>query len=136
MTITATLTIDTHGIAEAAQRAGRSLAGMTGPIDALRAAISRSLDRLGQVSRDIVAEAWMTDDELWARYYVRGGMDPAYADVDALDEHVQLNLAAGRVDVAVAMIRGWVEHRDAQPLDEPLVWHRYLAGTRVEVVAA
>lgn len=46
--------------------------------------------------------------------YVRGGMDPALEDEEALDNEVQWLASHGQFEQAVQMIRGWVSHRTGE----------------------
>lgn len=81
---------------------------------------------------------------LEGRYFVRGAMDPTYTTEDALCRLLEsimtgesdltlLLTRENRATVAAAAVRGWVEFHDVDA--EPLCWHRYLDGTRIEVRA-
>jgi hypothetical protein len=81
---------------------------------------------------------------LEGRYYVRGGLDPAYADPAALDTLIQeildgaernmaLLTSENRRRVAVQAARGWAVHRAGLPRPEGLTWGRALGDTNVLV---
>lgn len=78
----------------------------------------------------------------WGRFYVLGGLDPAYAAEADRDDMVVSLLAHGRINAATAFLTGWATHRPAEwrhpeaPPAPPLVWHRAFGRTHVEVVAA
>lgn len=80
------------------------------------------------------------------RYYVRGGLDPNYADQETRDALAAMLLhgtdpdtadltPANRAVVAAAFLRGWAVHRPQRVLvsDPRPVWHRDFHGTRVYV---
>lgn len=91
---------------------------------------------------DIALEVFgLTVDQTWSTFYVRGGMDPEFADPYARDLYLQaLTRVGGERGAAAreAFLRGWVEHR---PYDDEqgaaLVWHRYFpsywGGTAIRV---
>lgn len=83
---------------------------------------------------------------LEARYYVRAGMDPAYAtahDHTALvrsilngtaEDTARLSTEARRL-VAASALRGWMDHRapaEPEPVG-PVIWHRFMSATRATV---
>ena len=82
----------------------------------------------------------LTVDQTWATFYVRGGMDPEFADEAARDEYLRalLKVKGERGQTAVeAFLRGWFTHRphDAA-LDHagrPLAWHRLIGDTVIYV---
>lgn len=47
---------------------------------------------------------------LWGLFYVRGAMDPSYTSPAARDAYVADLLNVRANDLAVAFMRGWVEH--------------------------
>lgn len=83
----------------------------------------------------------LTANQVEALYYTRGAMDARYETPAARDAYLRVLLRAGQhSDVAVAgFLRGWVEHRGGPATTPayftPLIWHRYLDGTKVEVSA-
>lgn len=95
----------------------------TSTLDELREAFARSAE--------------VTLAGLEAKYYVRGAMDPAYANPDARDSYVRtLSLAWKRgPNYAAAFMRGWVEHRVGD-VSGPFVAHRLWSGTAVQVAVA
>lgn len=86
---------------------------------------------------------------LEARYYVRGGADPACATREGLsalvsrviagdrdyDADLALLAPEARRAVAVSAMRGWAERKNDEPR-QTVIAHRFWAGTRVEVCAA
>lgn len=75
-------------------------------------------------------------DQVWARFYVRGGMDPRFAEPDAVDEYLRiLNGIRGDRGAAArnAFLRGWAEHRSVPTPRDPVVWHRYIGDTAIQV---
>lgn len=65
-----------------------------------------------------------------ARCYVVGAMDPTFAAPADRDRRAR-RLAKASPMCAAEFLRGWVEHHPAPA--EPLAWHRWLGGKRVEV---
>lgn len=58
----------------------------------------------------------LTVDQVWARFYVRGGMDLAYAEPDAFDDYLRVLAAipgARGTAARAAFLHGWAEHRAA-----------------------
>lgn len=120
------------------------------------ALLTEAWRRMGEYARD-TSEAmqalapYLANDEarvagLWARYYVRGALDPSYATPGLRDALVAVLLSedVGHPDthllspenrrlLAVAVMRGWAEHRPQSPDPQPLVWHRALGNVRVTV---
>lgn len=100
-------------------------------------ATDRATARLRRNARalTVLAEVLtLTTDQVWARFYVRGGMDPAYAEPDAVDEYLRaLNVIPGGRGAAAraAFLRGWAEHRSVPAA--PVVWHRYIGNTAIQV---
>lgn len=93
------------------------------------------------------AGAEATERAVWgleARYYVRGGMDPALSAPEALNGAVRAILdgsesffigalpPSGRASVAAALIRGWVNHHEIER-PEVLAWFRLHGTDAVEV---
>ncbi len=76
-----------------------------------------------------------TPAQIEAIYYARGAMDARYETPAQRDAYLRVLLRCGpHHDVAVAgFLRGWVEHRGRHLEARPLTWHRYLAGTKIEV---
>lgn len=86
-------------------------------------------------------EIRLSGDE--SRYYVRGGLEPELSTQEGVTTYTRDILTgmdpetwhrpvSERVRLAVGVMRGWAESR-APESDETLIWHRYLAGTKVEV---
>lgn len=99
------------------------------------AALERAAIQLGQIRDRMQRRREVRRAGAWAREYVRGGLDPTITDVDA--ELRELLRAYGDAEVAAAFLAGWVTHRRVAVDDQgPLVWHRLLGTTTVEVVAA
>jgi hypothetical protein len=88
----------------------------------------RDLDRAEQLVEVVRAGAW-------GRWYVRGALDPSYAEPGQRDLAVQQLTAQGRATEAGAFLAGWVS-RGGGGSPAPLVWHRFLGATVVEVSAA
>lgn len=85
-----------------------------------------------------------TVDRIAMTYYVRAGMDPRYTTEPQLHGLIDEILSGeepgmllltreSRARVAAQAVAGWVSSYDAPAA--PLCWHRYLASTRIEVVA-
>lgn len=94
--------------------------------------------------------AWVAErfnkDEPWVcgqetKFYVRAGLDPAYAAPESRDRLLRRILAgtsdpllneANRIRCAAAAMAGWVASHD---VDEPtsFTWHRFMGGTAVQV---
>lgn len=55
------------------------------------------------------------DPGMEARWYVRGGLDPAYATPDARDGVARFLATNVCPDVAAAFLQGWVEHHPTEP---------------------
>lgn len=111
--------------------------------------MSLILGRLIEQSIPIVSRAMRVLDRvvagLEARYYVRAGLDLAYASETALTGLVAEIMAGDpaalfflqekqRAQIAAAAVRGWVTHRHPAA-DVDLVWVRFLDGQRVWVTA-
>lgn len=79
----------------------------------------------------------LTVDQVWARFYVRGGMDHRFTDPDAVDDYLRiLNGVPGEkgATARAAFLRGWAEHRSVPTSDNtPVIWHRYIGNTAIEV---
>jgi hypothetical protein len=78
----------------------------------------------------------LTADQVWARFYVRGGMDSRFVDPDAVDDYVRIltGVPGEKGTVArAAFLRGWAEHRSVGEPTTPVVWHRYLGDTAIQV---
>lgn len=84
-------------------------------------------------------EPWVCGQE--AKYYVRAGLDPAYATPESRDRLLRRILTgtsdpllnqANRIRCAAAALAGWVaSHEVAEPTS--FVWHRFIGGTAVQV---
>lgn len=97
--------------------------------------------------RQILANVDVKVAGLEGRYYVRAGLDPAYATPAALDTLVGRIMSGresrilGLLDrdtralVAAAAIRGWSTSYPATDPGDALVWCRFLSGQRVWVTA-
>jgi len=80
---------------------------------------------------------------LEARYFVRAGLDPSYADPRALDQLVQqIMTGAGdllfvsdenRALIASAALRGWVGSHAGDTTVRVLAWHRQIGSTAISV---
>ena len=78
----------------------------------------------------------LNDDQVWARFYVRGGMDPDFGDEASRDEYLRVlgkvKGASGRVAIE-AFLRGWFTHRPDSVTRgqtfEPLAWYRLIGDT-------
>lgn len=92
------LVIDTAG----AERALTKLADQVAHAQAAAARLRGSLTRRREIRRA----------GLEARYYVRGGLDPAYATETARDAEFRRLAERGSVDLAVAFAKGWAVHRN------------------------
>ena len=101
--VSVVLTIDTTPFVEAMARASAGMATMRRDFDHL----ARELRHRQQLAQAGIA----------ARWYVRGGLDPAYADPAARDAEVRRlvrSFGTPGVDVhqvAASFLRGWIEHR-------------------------
>lgn len=76
----------------------------------------------------------LTEAQATGRFYVRGGMDPAFTRPDQVDAYIQiLSRISGPVAAAArdAFLRGWAEHRSVPA--EPVVWHRWIGDTRIQI---
>lgn len=137
------------------------LAGAPDPIRVnLTADVSRFIDAMGRatahtvdLNRQIVRTArnmltldallevfGLSVDQVWATYYVRGGMHPDFAEPDQRDHYLRalLNLKGARGRAAVTgFLAGWTEHRGSQlaPV-EAFAWHRYMAGIELQVAVS
>ncbi len=131
-----TLTADTSKF-EAA------VASITLQMRRVREVMTLSAQRFGRLVYDLDTFA-RTADQVEAIYYTRGALDARYETPAQRDAYLRVLLRCGEHhDVAVAgFLRGWVEFRgcdlEAQGPTHftPLTWHRYLAGTKVEVSAS
>lgn len=132
------------------------------PYPRLRAAFDKAAKATAEVVPAVVQQAartwadWLVIEAnslhavagVEAQYFVRAGLDPAYATPEALDALVQAILGAADLDaglwlltrenralVAAAAIRGWAGHRgrDAAPSPYGVTWHRQLGATTVRV---
>lgn len=106
--------------------------------------MQRVTDALAAIDRvrDTIANDPVTVAGLEGRYQVRAGLDPAYADPEALTRLVILIMngieggtatlsPASRAMVAAAAMRGWAQsYPDAV---EVLAWHRLLGDVAVVV---
>lgn len=60
----------------------------------------------------------LTPDQVWARFYVRGAMDPDFAEPDAVDNYL---IVLGRIRgdrghaARTGFLAGWATHRAAAP---------------------
>lgn len=81
----------------------------------------------------------LTADQVDARFYVRGALDPAYASPAARDAYLEVMAQGGRHQhvAMAAFLRGWVS-RSSTAIDEPvyLAWTRLLGDTVVTVGGA
>lgn len=87
---------------------------------------------------DIALEVFgLTVDQTWARFYIRGGMDPEFNDPDARDLYLQaLTRVGGERGRAAreAFLRGWVHgHHVDDDQAAQLVWHRWIGTTAIRV---
>lgn len=71
----------------------------------------------------------------WGRWFVRGALDPAYAEPSQRDLAAQVLAHRGHHDAAGALLAGWVTRHAWAPAG-PLAWHRLIGDTAVEVGAA
>jgi hypothetical protein len=80
----------------------------------------------------------LSQHELEARWYVRGGFDPKYADPERRDRFAQVLAAwpGGGPVIAAAFLRGWALHRDHDVTGPPEAWHRLIGTTRLQVGGA
>lgn len=77
----------------------------------------------------------LTLDQIHARFYVRG-TSHEYADPDDFDAYLRvLTSIQGRHGAAArdAFLRGWVEHRSIVDPPPPVVWHRFIGHTAIQV---
>lgn len=102
-------------------------------------AASRATDKLRRNLRTltVVTEVLgLTADQVWARFYVRGGMDSRFTEPDAVDDYLRVLAGVPGETGAVAraaFLRGWAEHRSVAEPITPVVWHRYLGDTAIQV---
>lgn len=105
--------------------------------DAVAASRATDLLRRNLSALTVLREVMhLTTDQVWARFYVRGGMDHRYIEPDAVDEYLRvLNHVPGRKGEAAraAFLRGWAEHRSVAEPTTPVVWHRFIGSTAIEV---
>lgn len=103
------------------------------------AAATRATDKLRRNLRTltVVTEVLgLTVDQVWARFYVRGGMDHRFTDPDHVDDYLRvLNGIPGEKGAVAraAFLRGWAEHRSVADPKTPVIWHRYIGDTAIEV---
>lgn len=135
---TADLTIDVHLFLKAFQEGMRTIGE----------ALTTSMRSFNRLIRYAVNDEVRVSG-LEARYYVRGAMGcQSPQELDALvlallsdprrtapaDEAFMMTLLTNesRARLAVSAIRGWAETHPGGPCG-PLSWHRYLAGTKIEM---
>lgn len=68
-----------------------------------------------------------------ARFYVLGAMEPTFTEAADRDMLVKA-LAKHSPSLAVAFLRGWVEHHPGRV--DVLAWHRLIGDAAVEVGVA
>jgi hypothetical protein len=109
-----------HAAAEAAQEAHRRL---------------ENFKRRARATALFLELLPLTPDQAWARFYVRGAMDPAYATPAAVDAYIRaLSLVPGPVaeTARTAFLHGWAEHRSVEHA-RSVVWHRYIGDTAIQI---
>lgn len=113
---------------------------------ALAPAIEAFVAAMAKVAQGIAAfgNALHQQDEVWlsgreARYYVRGGLDPAYSTEEGLSTlvHELMHLPGftrrNRARMAAAAIRGWCAHQDQHTGPVLVAWHRSFGPTVVRL---
>lgn len=132
-TVTVTIDVDTTAMVEGLRAMGKAAEGAVASMNALMRSNLRACGRQLQAQRDARHAGQAM------RWYVRGAMDPAYADPAARDACVR-RIMAGRdhppahfADLAASFLRGWVEHRDgtecACTMTDPKWWTMYGGAT-------
>lgn len=83
-----------------------------------------------------------------ARLYVRAGLDRGYHSPEAMQALtrsildgsespvVSMMSRPNRARLVASALRGWAEHQMDDEPTRPVIWHRYLAGTRVVVTTS
>lgn len=108
---TVVLEVDVTDIVRQLARAAQAAAQLDAAIESLKEAM-----RVGALAEhaERIRDTFTTPAGLEGRYYVRGGLDPAYAHPAARDAYVRRLARRGRYGPlsAAAFLRGWVEHRD------------------------
>lgn len=135
-----TITVDTSKFEAAMAKARESVETYAGSFTRTMQKIQQDMaasSRRASVMIYDIETFGFTPNQVWALYYARGGMDARYETPAQRDAYIRVLLRCGQhSDVAVAgFLRGWDTHR-SQEIAQPFVWHRYIAGTRVEVSAA
>lgn len=101
------------------------------PTDSAIAALRRNISALA-VRTEILG---LTLDQVWARFYVRGTSHEYAAPAD-FDAYLRvLNSIRGPHGATArdAFLRGWVEHRTTTDPPPPVVWHRFIGHTAIQV---
>lgn len=131
------LKLDTSQFALSLKQASLSARSFSESMDRLRATLAQNnaeWQRRVQLFMHHIEVLGKTEDQVWAIYYTRGGMDARYELPADRDAYLRVLLKVGPMSAAAVdgFLSGWANHRGQDPV-EPATWHRYLAGTRVEV---
>lgn len=111
--VTITLRLDIEGATRALRGAAAAMESLGRSLQQSARANQAAVERLARNLQRAATPPPARVAGLEARYYVRGGLDPAYASPAARDAYCRHLALAGRPSYAAAFLRGWVEHHPA-----------------------